>query len=157
MVLAFQTDMTRICTFMFANDGSNRAYPEIQIAEGHHDISHHGKEEYKLNKKKRIDAFHVQQLAYLLEKMQSIKEVEGTLLDNSMLVFGAGISDGDRHNHDDLPILLCGGGGGRLPAAAHHKFANNTPMNNLFVTMLDKVGVDVEKLGDSNGELKELL
>jgi hypothetical protein len=157
MVLAFQTDMTRICTFMFANDGSNRAYPEIQISEGHHDISHHGKEDYKLEKKKKIDIFHVEQLAYLLEKMESIKEVDGSLLDNSMLVFGAGISDGDRHNHDDLPILLCGKGGGRLPAAGHFKFAPNTPMNNLFVTMLDKVGVDVETLGDSNGNLKELL
>jgi hypothetical protein len=157
MVLAFQTDMTRICTFMFANDGSNRPYQEIEISEGHHDISHHGKEQYKLEKKKKIDTYHVQQLAYVLEKMKSIKEGDATLLDNSMIVFGAGISDGDRHNHDDLPLLLCGGGGGRLPAAGHFKFANNTPMNNLFVTMLDKVGVDCEKLGDSNGNLKELL
>ena len=157
MVLAFQTDMTRVCTFMFANDGSNRPYQEIGISEGHHDISHHGKDEIKLRKKKEIDVFHARQLAYLLQKMQVIQEVDGTLLDNSMVVFGAGISDGDRHNHDDLPILLCGKGGGRLPAAQHFRFPNNTPMNNLFVTMLDKVGVDVETLGDSNGNLKELL
>ena len=157
MVLAFQADLTRISTFMFANDGSNRAYPELNISEGHHDISHHGKADYKLRKKQEIDVFHVQQLAYLLEKMQSIKEVDGTLLDNSMVVFGAGISDGDRHNHDDLPILLCGKGGGKLPAAQHFQFAANTPMNNLFVTMLDKMGVDCDTLGDSNGNLKELL
>ena len=157
MILAFQADMTRICTFMFANDGSNRPFREIAIAEGHHDISHHGKDPNKLEKKKQIDRFHAEQLAYVLTKMQSIDEVEGSLLDNSMLVYGAGISDGDRHNHDDLPILLCGKGGGRLPAAQHFKFAPNTPMNNLFVTMLDKVGVDVEELGDSTGELKELL
>ena len=157
MVLAFQADLTRICTFMFANDGSNRAYPEIQIAEGHHDISHHGKADYKLRKKKEIDVYHAQQLAYVLENMQSVKELDGTLLDNSMVLYGAGISDGDRHNHDDLPLLLCGKGGGRLPEAQHFKFAPNTPMNNLFVTMLDKMGVDVETLGDSNGNLKELL
>ena len=98
-----------------------------------------------------------EQLAYVLNKMQSIDEVDGTLLDNSMVVYGAGISDGDRHNHNDLPILLCGKGGGRLPAAQHFVFPKDTPMNNLFVTMLDKVGVDVEQLGDSNGDLKELL
>jgi len=157
MVLAFQTDLTRICTFMFANDGSNRAYREIEISEGHHDISHHGKEQYKLDKKKRIDAYHVEQLAYILNKMKSVKEGDSNLLDNSMVVFGAGISDGDRHNHDDLPILLCGRGGGRLPAPAHFQFPAFTPMNNLFVTMLDKMGVDCEKLGDSNGKLAELL
>jgi hypothetical protein len=157
MVLAFQTDLTRICTFMFANDGSNRPYREIEIAEGHHDISHHGKEQYKLDKKKKIDTYHVEQLAYVLGKMKAIKEGDATLLDNSMIVFGAGISDGDRHNHDDLPILLCGNGGGRLPSPQHFKFPNNTPMNNLFVTMLDRVGIQVEKLGDSNGVLKELL
>ncbi len=157
MVLAFQTDMTRVCTLMFANDGSNRPYREIEITEGHHDISHHGKDPEKLKKKKQIDSYHVEQLAYILKKMQSIKEPEGTLLDNSMIVYGAGISDGDRHNHDDLPLLLCGGGGGRLPGAQHFQFPKNTPMNNLFVTMLDKVGVDVETLGDSNGNLKELL
>ena len=157
MILAFQADLTRICTFMWANDGSNRPYREIEITEGHHDISHHGKEADKLEKKKLIDRYHVEQLAYVLNKMQSIDEVDGTLLDNSMLVYGAGIGDGDRHNHDDLPILLCGKGGGRLPTGQHIRFPRHTPMNNLFVTMLDKVGVDVDQLGDSNGNLKELL
>lgn len=157
MVLAFQADLTRICTFMYANDGSNRPYREIGISEGHHEISHHGKAADKLEKKRKIDEYHVEQLAYLLRKMQSIDELDGTLLDNSMLVYGAGISDGDRHNHDDLPILLCGKGGGRIKSGQHLVFPNQTPMNNLFVTLLDKVGVDVEQLGDSNGNLKELL
>lgn len=156
MVLAFQADMTRVCTFMFANDGSNRSYREIGVAEGHHDISHHGKDPIKLAKKRQIDQFHVTQLAYLLEKMKSIKEPEGTLLDNSMIVYGAGISDGDRHNHDNLPVLIAGHGGGALKGAKHIRYAPNTPMNNLFVSMLDKVGVRVETLGDSSGRLTGL-
>ena len=124
MVLAFQADLTRVSTFMFANDGSNRPYREIEISEGHHDISHHGKDPAKLDKKKQIDRYHTEQLAYLLEKMDSIDEVDGTLLDNSMLVYGAGISDGDRHNHDDLPILLCGKGGGKIESGQHMVFLN---------------------------------
>lgn len=157
MVLAFQADLTRIATFMYANDGSNRSYPMIGVSDGHHDVSHHGRNEDKLEKKRRIDLFHAQQLAYMLEKMASIDEVDGTLLDNSMIVYGAGISDGDRHNHDDLPILLAGGGAGTLKGGRHLRFDRNTPMNNLFLSMLDRVGVKVEKLGDSTGKLQGLL
>ncbi|HRI44553.1 MAG TPA: DUF1552 domain-containing protein [Fimbriimonadaceae bacterium] len=156
MVLAFQADLTRIATFMYANDGSNRSYPMIGVSDGHHDVSHHGKNADKLEKKQRIDLFHTQQLAYMLEKMASIDEVDGTLLDNSMIVYGAGISDGDRHNHDDLPILLAGGGAGTLKGGRHLRFDRNTPMNNLFLSMLDRVGVRVEKLGDSTGKLQGL-
>jgi hypothetical protein len=156
MVLAFQTDSTRVCTFMFANDGNNRSFMEIGVPEGHHDISHHGMDPNKLEKKRKIDRFHVEQLAYILQRMREVKELDGNLLDNTMLVYGAGISDGDRHNHDDLPILLCGNAGGTLPAGRHIKYDNFTPMNNLFMTMLDRVGVDVEKLGDSTGELRGL-
>lgn len=157
MVLAFQADLTRIGTFMYANDGSNRSYPMIGISDGHHDVSHHGKNADKLAKKQQIDRFHVEQLAYMLEKMASIKEVEGTLLDNSMILYGAGISDGDRHNHDDLPLLLAGGGAGRLKVGKHLVYPKNTPMNNLFLSMLDRVGVNVETLGDSTGKLQGLL
>lgn len=156
MVLAFQADLTRICTFMFANDGSNRSFPNLGISDGHHDISHHGKAAEKLEKKRQIDRFQVDQLAYVLRKMQSIKEFDRTMLDNALLVFGAGISDGDRHNHDDLPILLAGRGGGTIPSGRHVVFPNGTPMNNLFLTMLDRVGVDVETLGDSTGKLQGL-
>ncbi|MBX3111927.1 MAG: DUF1552 domain-containing protein [Fimbriimonadaceae bacterium] len=155
MVLAFQADLTRICTFMLANDGSNRPYREIGISEGHHDISHHGDDPGKLAKKAEIDTFHVAQMAYVLKKMQGIQELDGrTLLDNTVLVYGAGISDGNRHNHDHLPVLVAGRGGGRLAAGRHLVVPEQTPMNNLFLSMLDFVGVKVETLGDSTGKLQ---
>jgi hypothetical protein len=157
MVLAFQADLTRISTFMFANDGSNRPFRTIGITDGHHDISHHGNAADKMEKKRQIDRWQVEQLAYILEKMQATKELDGTLLDNSMVLFGAGISDGNRHNHDDLPILLAGKGGGSVRTGRHIRFPHETPLTNLFITMLDKVGVDVEKLGDSTGKLQGLL
>lgn len=156
MVLAFQADLTRICTFMYANDGSNRSYPTIGIADGHHDMSHHGQNPEKLDKKRRIDRFHIEQLAYILKKMESIKEPTGTLLDNTLLVYGAGISDGDRHNHDNLPILLAGRGAGSLQSGRHLVYPNQTPMNNLFLSLLDRVGCPIEKLGDSTGKLQGL-
>lgn len=156
LVLAFQADLTRIATFMFANDGSNRSFSAIGVPEGHHDISHHGNEAEKLRKKQLIDLFQVQQLNYLLEKMNSVKELDGTLLDNSMIVYGAGISDGNRHNHDDLPILLAGGAGGTLKSGRHIRYRNGTPMNDLFLAMLDRMGIPVETLGDSSGKLSPL-
>jgi len=156
MVLAFQSDLTRICTFMFANDGSNRNYRQIGISDGHHDISHHGKVLDKLEKKRQIDRYHVEQFAYILQRMASINELDGTLLDNSMIVYGAGISDGDRHNHDDLPILIAGGGSGKLKTGRHVVYPNGTPMTNLFLSMLDKLGCNVDRLGDSTGKLQGL-
>jgi len=156
MVLAFQADLTRIATFMFANDGSNRSYAQIGVPEGHHDMSHHGKDPSKLEKKRQIDLFHVELLAYFLEKMDSIEEMGGTLLDHSMIVYGAGISDGDRHNHDDLPILVAGGGAGTIRQGIHRRYAPNTPLNNLFVSLLDRMGVPGETLGDATGKLSPL-
>lgn len=155
MILAFQADLTRICTFMFANEGSNRNYQVIGIGDGHHDISHHGKNPQKLESKRQIDRFHIAQLAYVLERMNSIKEMDGTLLDHSMIVFGSGISDGDRHNHDDLPVLFAGSGRGAFRTGRHMKF-KPTPMNNLYLSMLDRVGVPTETLGDSTGKLQGL-
>ena len=156
VVLAMQADLTRISTFMFANDGSNRSYRNIGISEGHHELSHHGRDPVKQDKIRQINRFHVTQLAYMLEKMKSIREGEGTLLDNSMVVFGAGISDGDRHNHNDLPILLAGGGAGSLKPGRHVRYAKDTPLNNLFLAMLDRVGVRADNLGDSTGRLEQL-
>lgn len=156
MVLAFQTDLTRVSTFMFANEGSNRSYRMVGVPEGHHDVSHHGRDPEKLRKKREIDRFHARQAAYLLERMQAVKEPNGTLLDNSMVVYGGGISDGDRHNHDDLPILFAGRGGGKLPSGRHIRYANGTPMNNLFLSMLERVGIPMETLGDSTGKLQGL-
>ncbi len=156
VVLAMQADLTRISTFMFANDGSNRSYRNIGISEGHHELSHHGRDPVKQEKIRQINRFHITQLAYMLEKMKSIKEGEGTLLDNSMVVFGAGISDGDRHNHNDLPILLAGGGAGTLKTGRHIRYEKDTPLNNLFLAMLDRVGVPTDTLGDSTGRLEQL-
>jgi len=156
MVLAFQADLTRISTFMLANDGSNRSFREIGIPEGHHDISHHAGDPVKLDKKKHIDRFHIQHLAYMLEKMKGIKELDGTLLDHAMVVFGAGISDGNRHNHDNLPILLAGRGCGTLKTGRHLVYPDGTPLNNLYVSMLGRMNVPIEHLGDSTGKLTEL-
>lgn len=156
MVLAFQADLTRVATFMFANEGSNRPYLEIDIRDGHHDISHHGKEADKLEKKKQIDRFHAEQFAYIVKKMHETPDGDGTLLDNSMVLYGGGISDGDRHNHDDLPLVLAGKAGGKIPTGQHFVFNAHTPMTNLFLTMLDRVGVNVERLGDSTGKLQGL-
>jgi hypothetical protein len=156
MVLALQTDSTRICTFMIANDGSNRSYRNIGISEGHHELSHHGGDKAKQEKVRQINRFHTEQLAYILEKMQSIREGERTLLDNTMVVYGAGISDGDRHNHDDLPILLAGKAGGALKSGQHIRYTAQTPMSNLFLSMLDRVGVREDAFGDSTGRLERL-
>lgn len=156
MILAFQTDLTRVCTFMFANEGSNRSYPMVGVAEGHHDMSHHGKNPQKVESKRKIDRFHSEQLAYILARMQEIKEPEGSLLDNSMVIYGGGISDGDRHNHDDLPILFAGKGGGTVKTGRHIKYPNGTPLNNLFLSTLDRMGVPAETLGDSTGKLQQL-
>lgn len=156
MVLAFHADLTRVCTFMFANEGSNRSYPMIGVPEGHHDMSHHGTDPIKLHKKEQIDQFHVAQLAYILEKMASIKEPDGSLLDNSMVVYGGGIGDGDRHNHDDLPILLAGRGSGTVHQGKHTVYPNGTPLNNLFLSLLDRMGVPTDTLGDSTGKLEQL-
>lgn len=156
MVLAFQADLTRVCTFMFANEGSNRSYADIGVPEGHHDVSHHGKDPRKLEAKRAIDTFHVQQLAYVLQRMSQVKELGGTLLDHSMIVYGGGISDGDRHNHDDLPVLLCGGANGAFKQGRHIRYKNGTPMNNLHLSMLDRMGVHAETLGDSTGQLQGL-
>lgn len=157
MVLAFQTDTTRVSTFMFANEGSNRSYKMVGVSDGHHEMSHHQKTPEKLEALKKINNFHVTQLAYILNKMDSIKEGDRTLLDNSMIVYGAGICDGDRHNHDDLPLLLAGLGGGKIKSGQHLKFNSSTPMTNLFLSMADKMNIPVESIGDSTGKLIQLI
>ena len=157
MILAFQADLTRTCTMMFANDGSNRSYAQIGVPEGHHDMSHHGGDPAKLEKKRKIDRYHVEQLAYVLKKMAAIKEPEGSLLDNTMLVYGAGISDGNAHNHNNLPILLAGKGGGTIQTGRHIKYKDGTPLTNLYLDILERVGARTDKLGDSTGELAGIL
>jgi len=156
MVLAFQTDSTRIATFMFANAGSNRNYRMIDVPDGHHQLSHHGGDPNKLEKIRKINHFHAEGLAYLLEKMKSVREGEGTLLDNSMVVYGSGLSDGNRHNNENLPVLLAGRGGGTINPGRHVRFNEETPMCNLFMSMLDRMGAPRPYIGDSTGRLSGL-
>jgi hypothetical protein len=155
MVLSFQTDLTRVVTLPFANDGSNKSYPMIGVSAGHHDCSHHGNNADKQAKIQKINAFHIEQLAYLLGKMQGVKEKDGTtLLDSVMLVYGSGIGDGNRHNHDDLPILLAGGGGGTIEGGRHVKYKFNTPLMNLYLALFERIGAPAKSFGDSTGVLK---
>lgn len=156
LVLALQTDSTRVATMMFANEGNNRGYPELGAPEGHHDLSHHGKSPDKQEKVAKINKYYVQQLAYLLDSLDSIREGDGTLLDNCMIMYGSGISDGDRHNHDDLPILLAGGAGGRIKSGRHIEYKRQTPLCDLYVWMLHQYGVRADSFGDSSGKLDQL-
>lgn len=156
LVLAFRADQTRIATFVFANEGSQRTYPFINVAEGHHDLSHHQNNPQKLEKIRQINRFHVTQFARLLEKLKETKEGESNLLDRSMIVYGSGNSDGNRHNHDDLPILLAGHAGGTLTPGRHLRLAKETPITNLYIEMLDRLGIHVDRFGDSTGRLRGL-
>lgn len=151
LVLALKTDSTRIATLMFANEGSDRAYRQLEVSEGHHDLSHHGRDARKQEQIRKINRFHVEQLAYLLQKLEDERAGGGSLLDSCMVVYGSAISDGDRHNHDDLPVLLCGGGGGLRPG--QHLTVEPTPMNNLHLALLDRMEVRVPALGDGTGRL----
>lgn len=153
MALAFQGDLTRISTFMYANEGSTKSYPFIGVPEGHHDLSHHGNDPEKHEKIKKINRFHVEQFAYFLEKLESMREGEESVLDRSMIVYGSGIGDGNRHNHDDLPVLLAGKAGGTIKTSRHLKINQSTPLNNLYLSMLDRIGTSPDRLGDSTGHL----
>jgi len=156
LVLAFQTDTTRIATFVLANEGSNRTFPWIEVRDGHHSLSHHGGNLEKTEKIQKIDQFYVEQFAYFIRKMDAVSEGEGTLLDNSMLFYGGAIGDGNRHNHNELPILLAGNAQGTIETGRHIRYPKDTPLTNLFLSMLDRVGVKEERLGDSTGRLDQL-
>lgn len=156
VALAYQTDSTRILSFMFTNAGSNRAYKEIGVNEGHHELSHHGKSEHKQAEIAKINSFHAERFNYLLSRLKLIREGDGSLLDHCMIVYGSGISDGDRHNHDDLPILLAGGGGGRIRAGQHVRYKNGTPLCNLYLWMMKQMGANADRFGDSSGVLQGL-
>lgn len=156
MVLAFQTDVTRVSTFVLANEGSNKSYAFIDVPEGHHDLSHHGNDAKKHEKIRKINRFHIEQFAYIVNKLKSIPEGSGSMLDNCQLVYGSGIGDGNAHNHDNLPILLAGKGGGTISTGRHIKYENGTPLNNLFLALLDRMGVHREQMGDSTGKLGSL-
>jgi hypothetical protein len=154
MILAFQTDSTRVATFLTANEGSNRPFPEIGISEGHHDLSHHRNRQEMMDKVAEIDLWYMKQFARFLAKMDQTKDIDGTsLLHNSMIMYGSGNSDGNRHTHLNLPIALAGGGGGTLNTGRYVK-ANGRPLTNLYLSMADRMGLqDVPRFGDSTGRL----
>jgi hypothetical protein len=153
MVLAFQADLTRVITMPFADEGSNQQYPWCDADVPHHGTSHHGGDPAKMALLQKINAFHLQQAAYLFQKLDSIQEGNGSILDNSLIAYGGGISDGNRHNHDVLPMALFGKGGGTINTGRHLD-AKSAPINNLWLSMLDHVGASDDKLGDSTGKLK---
>jgi len=156
MVIAWQTDMTRVTSFMLAREGSNRSYREIGVADGHHSCTHHQNDPDKIAKTVKINEHHVRQFAYLIDKLKSTKDGDGTLLDHSMVLYGSSISDGNQHTHVDLPLVLVGSASGQIKSGRHVRCAPETPMNNLLLSMLDKVGVPTDTLGDSTGKLEHL-
>jgi hypothetical protein len=152
LALAFQTDSTRIATLLLANEGNNRSFTEIGIGEGHHNLSHHQGREETLDKLARIDRFYVEQLAHLLRRLAAAQDSDGrSVLDNTMILYGGGIADGNKHSHDHLPILLAGGAGRSSPPSRHLELPGELPLANLFLGMLDRMGVHHQALGDSTG------
>jgi hypothetical protein len=150
MLLAFQTGTTRIATLMLGREGSVRAYREIGISDAHHPITHHSGNPELIEKVVRINTYHMEQFAHFLGRLKSTPDGDGTLLDHSQIVYGSGLSDGNRHAHNNLPVLLAGKSGGR-----HITYPAETPMNNLHLALLDRMGVHIDSLGDSSGELFE--
>lgn len=156
MVLAFQSDSTRISSFLLAHDGSNRSFRDIGVPEGHHSLSHHKNDPEKIKKLAKIDHFYSEQFAYFIDKLSTTQEIDGSrLLDHCMIVFGGGISDGNRHRHSDLPVLLAGGSSHGLTTGRHVDY-EGVPMTNLYLGMLDRAGVQASQVGDSSGLIKDL-
>ena len=157
-VLAFQTDSTRAASFMVTKEATDRNYPWLGFTDGHHELSHHGKKEEKNRKIREIDRYHISILAYMVEQMMAVEEADGsTLLDNSMILYGSGISDGDLHDHVNLPVIVVGKGGGSIEAGRHRHCRTETPMSNLLLAMLQGAGVATDRFGDSTEALPGLL
>ncbi len=155
-VIAFQTDLTRVSTLMIGREGSNRVYPEINVPDPHHPLTHHRNNADWIERIVAINRYHVQLFAEFIGKLKATKDGEGSLLDHSMIVYGSGLCDGNRHTHENLPVLLLGRGDGSLKPGRHIQYKSGTPMTNLYLTLLDRMGVEAEKLGDSNGRVEHL-
>jgi hypothetical protein len=155
-LLALQGDVTRVITFQLARETSNRTYPEIGVSDPHHPTSHHGNDPEKVAKIARINAFHVSLFAYFLERLASVPEGNGTLLDHSLYLYGSGMGNPNVHDHANLPILVAGGGAGKARGGRHIKFDDPMPLANLHLTLLDSVGVRLESFADSTGKLDTL-
>ena len=155
-VLALQGDVTRVITFQLARETSNRTYPEIGVADPHHWLTHHGNNPDKIAKVAKINQFHVSLFAYFLEKMKSTPEGDGSLLDHSLYLYGSGMGNPNVHDHRNLPILVAGGAAGNMQGGRHIKYDKPTPLANLHLTLLDKVGVRLDSFADSQGKVEEL-
>jgi hypothetical protein len=155
-VMAYQTDMTRVITLMTGPEQSNRTYPEIGIPDVHHSLSHHQGNEISLEKLYKINLYHSDLLVHYLDKLASTPDIEGNLLDNMMLMYACSMSDGNDHLMQDLPCILFGGGSGQLKGGKHIRYTDDTPITNLYLTLLDKLGMEVENFGDSTGTLNAL-
>lgn len=155
-VIAFQADLTRVISTMMGREGSNRTYRAIGVPDPHHGISHHQGDKEKIEKLAKINTHHAEMFAYFLEKLRSTPDGDGSLLDHSMIVYGSSLSDGNMHTHEDLPVLLVGGGAGQIRGGRHIRFPKETPLTNLYLSMLDKIGVPAEKIGDSTGRVEHL-
>jgi Protein of unknown function (DUF1552) len=153
MVLAFRTDTTRIATFMVANEGSNRSFPAIEVKEGHHQLSHHQNKRDSIEKIAKIDRYYCELFANFVKQLKETRDREGSLLDNCLVVYGGAISDGNKHDHHDLPVLMAGRGGG-VQSGRFHQLPEETPLNNLYLSMAERCGVQIDELGDSTGTLK---
>jgi hypothetical protein len=156
LALAYQTDLTRVSTFMLAKEVSGRSYPEIGVADSHHPVSHHQDEPAKLERLHKINAYHMQQFAYLVGKLAAQPEGGGTMLDTTLFLYGTGISDSNTHFHDDLPIALVGGKATGIAGGRYVRFPKGTPLTNLHLTIVESMGVPVEAIGDSTGKLDRL-
>lgn len=158
IALAFQSDTTRICTFMFANEVSNQSFQFISgVKGGHHDMSHHQSDPDKLESYRLINIWHLQQYAYLLEKLRGMREADSNVLDNSVIICGAGIRDGNKHDPRNLPLVLAGKAGGRLATGQHLIYEKDSPLSNLWLSVLEAFGTPVEKFADSTGHAAGVL
>ncbi len=156
LALAYQTDLTRVSTFMLAKEVSGRSYPEIGVGDSHHPVSHHQDEPAKLDRLHKINEYHFRQFAYLVEKLSKLPDGDGTMLDHTLFMYGTGISDSNTHFHDDLPIALVGGKAAGIQGGRYIRYAKGTPLTNMHLTILEKMGVTVEAIGDSTGKLDRL-
>jgi hypothetical protein len=156
-VLALQGDVTRVITFQLARETSTRTYPEIGVSDPHHPLTHNGGDPEKLARVAKINAFHASLFAYFLGKLKSTQDGNGSLLDHSLYLYGSGMGNPDVHDHVNLPILVAGGGAGKLSGGRHVRYAEPTPLANLHLTLLDKMGVRLDAFADSKGKVKELL
>jgi hypothetical protein len=152
--LAFQADLTRVATMVVGREGSVRTYEEIGIPDPHHPLSHHRNQADALAKLTKINTYHMELFAHFLTRLRNTQDGDGNLLDHSMVLYGCGISDSNRHTHEDLPVLVAGGGNGTFKGNRHVRVAEKTPVTNLYLSLLDRMNVRAERLGDSTGKLE---